>query len=420
MLRVRLVLICLLFAAMFVVALYRVADLQINRSSELAAYRDRRLSHIEQKAPRRGRILDADGKILAEDQPTQDLWITPARRERVNRRLQVVSNLPPLTIDQMFTLASSRGKEREFEKNVAQTSLAEANPLVASLASRLGRPKEEIAGNLVDALTASRPQSRSDFIYPRLAIGDIDFALALEIRAARANPYDDEMWDATEIHTGGKRVYPAGKLLGSLTGTVGKLNAEEYVELRGRWDGDTPVPGTGVIVKGGRQFFSVLDDDAGTGDGAPTDEELMIRLGQVKRDGRMENTQGFFVNPIVGREGLEQYYNQALRGRHRLQRLRLVRDEKSGRRRFEPKGETQKAENGQDITISIRLDVQRQATEILDRHMKQIRKEFGMARWTPSGAVVMMDPQNGRIHALVSLPTYDPNTYNKDFAKLAG
>lgn len=420
MLRFRLVLICLLFAAMFVVALYRVADLQINRSRELAAYRDRRLSHIEQKAPRRGRILDADGKILAEDQPTQDLWITPARRERVNRRLQVVSNLPPLTIDQMFTLASSRDADRDFEKNLARTSLAEANPLVAGLASRLGRPKEEIAKRLVDALTSSRPQSRSDFIYPRPALEDIDFALALEIRSARANPYDDGMWDATEIRTGGKRVYPAGKILGSLTGTVGTLNAEEYAELRGRWDGDSPIPGKGVIVKGGRPFFSVLPDAADAGDGAPTDEELMIRLGQIKRDGRVENTQGFFANPVVGREGLEQYYNQALRGRHKLQRLRLVRDEKSGRRRFEPKGGAQKAENGQDIAISIRLDVQRQAAEILDRHLRQIRKEFGMNRWIPSGAVVMMDPRNGRIHALVSLPTYDPNTYNRDFAKLAG
>ncbi len=416
MLRLRLLLICLFFAVLFAGALCRLADLQINQARELAAYRDRRLSHIEQKAPRRGRILDARGSLIAEDQPTQDLWITPARRQRVDRRMQVVSNLPPLTVDQMYALATARGGQRDFEKNVAQTALADGNALVAELSRRLGKPREEVARRVVDAIASGRPQSRSDFVYPRLALEDIDFALALEIRSARANPYDDEMWDAAEIHTGGKRVYPAGAMLGHITGTVGMLSAEEYVELRGRWDGDTAVPGAGVITRQGREFFSVLPGP----DGEATDEEQIIRLGQVKRDGKVENTQGYFVNPVVGRGGLEQYYNQALRGRHRLQRLRLTRDEKSGRRRFEPKGEVARAVNGQDLRLSLRLDVQRQAEEILDRHIKRIRKEYGMTRWTPSGVVVMMDPKNGRIHALVSQPSYDPNTYNRDFAKLAG
>ena len=401
---------------MFAGAIYRLGDLQINRAQELAARRDRRLSHIEQKAPRRGRILDADGNIIAEDQPTQDLWIIPARRERINRRLQVVSNLAPLTVDQMFTMATARGSGRDFERTLAQAALAGGNPLVAELAARLGMEKDAVAKRIVDALVSTRPQSRSDFIYPRQAIEDIDFALALEIRSARANPYDDEMWDATEIHTGGKRVYPAGSAMGHLTGHVGMLTAEDYVELRGRWDGDTAVPGKGIITKGGRTFFSILPGE----DGRTTDEEAMIRLGQIRRDGKVENTQGYFVNPIVGRDGLEQYYNQALRGRHRLQRLRLTRDEKSGRRRFEPKGEVERAVNGQDIRLSIRLDVQRQATEILERHFKEIRREFGMARWSPSGAVIMMDPRNGRIHAMISLPSFDPNTFNKDFTKLAG
>ncbi|MCC8164851.1 MAG: hypothetical protein LIQ31_01555 [Planctomycetes bacterium] len=418
MLRVRLILVSLFFVVMFAGAVYRLVDLQFNRSAELAAYRDRRLSHIEQKMPRRGRILDATGAIIAEDQPTQDLWITPARTERVNRRRTVVSLLPPLTADQMLAIAAARGEARDFEKNVAITALAEGNPLVAALAERLKMPREEVADKILAGILSGRPGSRDDLVYPRPVLDNIAFALGLEIRAARANPFDDELWDPAVIRTGGRRVYPAGAVVGHITGTVGQLTAEEYDELRGHWEDDHMVPGKGVLTKQGRVFFSILGGD----DGEPiSDEELIIRLREIKRNGRMIKTQGYFANETVGRGGVEQHYNQALRGRHRLQRLRLTRDETSGRRRFEPKGEVERAENGPDIRLSFKMDVQRQAYEIMDRHIKQVAKRPELIRsgWTQSGVAILMDPNNGRIHALVSIPSYDPNTFNRDFAKLA-
>ncbi|MCC8115643.1 MAG: hypothetical protein LIP18_00530, partial [Planctomycetes bacterium] len=195
MLQVRLFLVSLFFVAMFGGAVYRLVDLQFNRAAELAAYRDRRLSHIEQKMPRRGRILDATGAIIAEDQPTQDLWITPARTERVNRRRTVVSLLPPLTADQMLAISAARGEARDLERNVAIAALAEGNRLVAELADRLKLPREEVAEKILDGILSGRPGSRDDLVYPRPGLDNIDFALGLEIRAARANPFDDELWD---------------------------------------------------------------------------------------------------------------------------------------------------------------------------------------------------------------------------------
>ncbi len=417
MLRIRLVLISLSFAALFAGAAHRLVELQFHRAAELTEYRDRRLSHIEQKAPRRGRILDAAGNIIAEDRPTQDLWITPARVERVNRRREIVSNFPPLTPEQMLNLSVARGESRNFEFNLAATALAEGNPLVAELAERMERPREGIAEDIVRSILSSRPGSRDDLVYPRLAIPDIDFALGLAIRAARANPYDEDGWRGAEIRTGGKRVYPAGISMGHLTGTVGKLSAEEYLDLRGRWDGEEGiVPGTGEIVKQGRLFFSIRSDDP---EQVPvTDEEMIIRLREIKRNGEMIRTQGYFANETVGRGGLEQWYNEALRGRHTLQNLRLARDEDTGRRRFEPKGGVEKATNGQDIRLSLRLDIQQKTYDIMADHMRDVKRR--QPAWTPSGVAILMSPRNGRIHALVSLPSYDPNTFNRDFSKLAG
>lgn len=416
MLKTRILVISLFFCLMFAGAVYRLVDLQFKRSAALAAYRDARLSHIEQKAPRRGRILDATGKILAEDQPTQDLWLVPARVERINRRREVVSNLPPLSVDQLYNLATMRGQERDFEFNLALASLEEGSSLVALLSKRLGADRGEVARRVLTAATAGRPSSRDDLVYPRQAFDDVDFALALEVRSSRANPYDDGIWRALDVRTGGKRFYPAGPVLGHLTGTVGKLTAEEYEELRGRWNGDDLIPGKGVLTKQGRVFFSVLSGREGN----LSDEELIIRLREIKRSGRIIKTQGYLANEIVGRGGLEQYYNQALRGRHRLQRLKLTMDELSGNRRFEPVGELERAQNGVDIRLSLRMDIQQQAYEIMQRNIREVAKRHEVVAndWIQSGVAIMMDPRNGRIHALVSLPSYDPNTFSRDFKKM--
>jgi penicillin-binding protein 2 len=403
---------CLLFTA----ATFRLADLQVNRSAELAAFRDNRLSHIEQKTPRRGRILDASGKILAEDRPTQNVWLIPARRERVNRRLATVSNLPPLSVEQMLLLAASRGDENRFERGLALTALADSNPLVGDLAERLDLDRREVAEKILAAALSGRPQSDDDLTYPRLAIEDVDFALALEIRASLANPYADSLWKAVEMRTGGKRHYPAGAALGHLTGTVGRLSPEEYEELRGGWTTEGIKPGRGNVIKQGRVFFSITG-----GESSPTDEELILTPREIKRSGKMIRTQGYLANEMVGRGGLEQYYNQTLRGRHRLQSLRLIRDAASGRRRFSPLDRPERAVNGADIRVSLRLEVQRQAQEIMERHLREIAKrpELASSGWIPSGVAIMMDPRNGRIHALVSLPAYDPNTFNRDFPDLS-
>lgn len=416
MLRIRLLLISMVFACLFAGAVVRLADLQINRSQEFAAYLDRRLNSMKPRTPRRGRILDADGVVLAEDRPTQDLYIIPAKTEIVNRRRRTVSNFPPLTTDQMTALATARGVNRDFERNVAVSALAEGNPLVVELSARLGMERTAVAERVVAAIMSSRQGGAVNLTDAYPAIEDIDFSLALEIRSSRVNPYSDEMWKATEVHTGGKRVYPAGKVMGHLTGTVGKLTREEYDELRGYWDGEEAVSGKGVLVKQGREFFSMA---SGTED--PSDEELIVRLRRIRRNGKIIRTQGYFTNDIVGRGGLEQYYNQALRGRHKVQLLELVRDEKSGSRSRRPKGDVTTAVNGADIRLSIKLDVQRKAGEILEKHLKQIAKrpELVRTKWVPSGVAILMDPRNGRIHALVSLPSYDPNTFNKDFPKLA-
>ncbi|MDR1611371.1 MAG: hypothetical protein LBT97_01160 [Planctomycetota bacterium] len=409
----RFLVLALFFCLSFGTAVARLVDLQFNRSEELTAYRENRLRHMEQKAPRRGRILDADGRILAEDQPTHDLWVVPARRERRDGRIEITSNLAPLTADQLLSLAAgASGLEREL----AARNLAEANPMVRMLAGRTGMNAGAIAEKLLRAVLGARPLAQDDLLAPRPALEDLDFALAMEIRSALANPYRDEIWRGAEMRIGGKRRYPAGRVLGHITGYVGKLSAEDYLALRGRWEGEEKIPGSGEIIKQGRVFFSVKS-------GAPldvSDEDLLIRLREVKRSGKLHRSQGFLMNETVGRGGIEQQYNQALRGRHRIQRLRLARNPESRRRHFEPLGAVERARNGADVRLGLRLEVQEKAHAIVQKAINEAAADPLLQRsgWQPSGIAIMMDPRNGRIHALVSIPSYDPNTLSRDFAEL--
>lgn len=416
MLKTRVLFISVLFCLLFGGAIWRLVDLQFVRSSEFTSYRERRLTQFEQKAPRRGRILDAKGRPVAVDEPTQDLWIAPVRRARVGGRRVWVSSLAPLTPEQMLKIAAAKGDERGFEYSLACTSLAEGNSMVAELARRLNRPGPDIARALLDAALSGSPQSAADLAAPRFALADIDFPLALEIRSARANPYADGLWSGTEIHTGSKRSYPAGRIMAHLTGTTGKLTAEEYVQLRGRWRDGQREPGTGKITKQGRVFFSILDEN---NPDEQTDEQIISRLTEVRREGRMIRSQAYFANETVGRGGLEQWYNQVLRGRHRIQHSRMARST-GAVRRYEPVAGGVAADNGQDIRLSIDLDIQRKTYDILSDHIARAarRNEMAAYNWQPSGTAILMNPNNGRIYSMVSLPSYDPNTYNKEFNRL--
>lgn len=400
----------------FAVAATRLFQLQFHRSEELKSYRENRLRQIEQIPPRRGRILDAKGRVLAEDRPSHDLWLIPARSERSGRKRITVSNLPPLTVDQMIGFAKAHGSVRELEENIAAKALAEANPLVKALAERLKQEPEAVARQILAAVADGRPSSPDDLLSPRLAISNLDFPLSQEIRAARANPYANDPFQGVEMRVGGSRVYPEGKLFGHITGTIGRLTPQEYLTLRGQWDADTAVPGKGVITNQGRTFFSIKSPK----EFDLSDEETILRLRQVKRNGVLINTAGYLQNDAVGRGGLEQYYNQSLRGRHVLQQRRLERSEIGGKRIFQPVGERKQAQHGVDMRITIDIDFQRKVYEILDKHLKNIAKrpELTSSNWQPTGSIIVMDPDNGRIHALVTLPSYDPNTYSADFKQL--
>jgi penicillin-binding protein 2 len=97
---------------------------------------------------------------------------------------------------------------------------------------------------------------------------------------------------------------------------------------------------------------------------------------------------------IIGKGGLEQYYDKYLRG-HDGYRKVIV----DSRGHIQSELETIPPQAGQDLVTTIDLDLQRSAeTQIA-------------ATTTKRGTIIVMDPNNGEMLALASAPAFDPNVF---------
>ncbi|MDX3849333.1 penicillin-binding protein 2 [Streptomyces sp. AK02-01A] len=132
----------------------------------------------------------------------------------------------------------------------------------------------------------------------------------------------------------------------------------------------------------------------------------------------------FLRSDQVGRSGLERTYDKQLRGdagvtRYEVDNLGRV----IGRARSDD------AQPGANVVTSIDARVQAVAEYELNGAMKAARKEMDRNTGThykaDSGAVVVMEAKTGRVVAMASQPTYDPNAWvggisAKDYARLTG
>ncbi|MER6959721.1 penicillin-binding protein 2 [Streptomyces sp. NPDC000618] len=126
----------------------------------------------------------------------------------------------------------------------------------------------------------------------------------------------------------------------------------------------------------------------------------------------------------VGRSGLEREYDKELRGK-----AGVTRYEVDNLGRVIGEAEADAAEPGSNLVTSIDARVQRVAEYELNEAMKEARKQLDRNTnenyKADSGAVVVMEAKTGRIVAMASNPTYDPNAWvggisAKDYTRLTG
>jgi len=103
---------------------------------------------------------------------------------------------------------------------------------------------------------------------------------------------------------------------------------------------------------------------------------------------------GFRAGDIVGKGGLEQYYDESLRGRPGYRKV-LV----DSRGRVQSELDVVQPQSGQDMVTTIDLDVQMKAEQQLANSV------------TKRGMIAAMDPNTGEMLAMASAPSFDPNIF---------
>ena len=147
----------------------------------------------------------------------------------------------------------------------------------------------------------------------------------------------------------------------------------------------------------------------------PTGKQTAHLLGYMGHipEGQLEDYEadGYRRDEQVGLTGLEYSREEQLRGSPGRQTIEV---DVNGRR-VRTVGEESQAVPGLNLYLSLDMNLQRVATEALQ---EALDSSSGFTKAT-EGVVVAMDPRDGAIRALVSLPGYDNNLFTKGITDAA-
>lgn len=119
---------------------------------------------------------------------------------------------------------------------------------------------------------------------------------------------------------------------------------------------------------------------------------------------------GYKAGDTIGKSGIELTYETELRGDPEIAKLEV-----DSLGRVQRSLGKQPAVQGDDIRLSIDLDIQRVAEESLAQGIDLARKSndflTGKKFLASGGSVVVTDPRDGSVIAMASNPTYDPNEF---------
>ena len=144
---------------------------------------------------------------------------------------------------------------------------------------------------------------------------------------------------------------------------------------------------------------------------------ILGRTGKISADEYAKKSDSYGMNDIIGKQGIEQWAEDYLRGTDGLTGIqKLVNGEETV---FE---ESIDPIAGDSVILTIDSKLQKSVEESLAKHIKSIRAQSGGNKKKGAdcfaGAAVVLDVKSGDTLALASHPTYDMSKFNEDYEEL--
>ncbi|MCX7789312.1 MAG: penicillin-binding transpeptidase domain-containing protein [Chloroflexaceae bacterium] len=398
-LRVALVLV----VAIFVGRLYQlqVADHESRRYSADVAVTTRRYITVP---PRRGEIFAADGRtLLAESVPIYNLAVIPgrlpSRSAEPERRADVLARLTQVAgLTSTLTLSPTSILAERPTLRAALSALQAPTPGMGPTLSVTEAPADslralELSRAHGDVLTLSNPIeeliARQDLRnYQGVVIKeDIGPDLALAIRE------NSNYLPGVEVIEAYRRRYPLSGAIPSLSHLLGYTGRINECEL--------------LAVNPASSWLTALVDVLG----------LAGRCGLIVKpvDPPSIGFPPYQVDDRIGKDGLEAAYESELRGRAGVESLLVD----VLQRPIGPVETIRPVEHGHNLVLTIDVAYQAEVERILRRWIAEGERRRQNAReaykrdYAPifAGVAVALDPRDGRVLALASLPAYDNNVW---------
>ena len=352
--RGRLLILQAVIVVIIAVLIGRLWQLQMITGERYRVLSDRnRLREVDVAAPR-GVIYDRDGQILARNRPSFSVVLVPGDLPQ-DKEGDAEGAAAAAVVDRLLEILNRPAP--------VLTTAPEPTPIPGDA---------EIEPNVTATPAPQKKPSASPT--PILAIQE---------RSAWVMPRDEIDTKIIEGELGG--AYRPVTVARYIQEATAFLLAEDAVNL----------PGVQLVLEPIRDYPS----------GALT-SHIVGYMGHIPEDQLAQyKDQGYRQDEQVGLAGLETSFEDALRGKPSRQTIEV---DVHGRR-VRTVGEPDPAQPGHNLVLSLDLDLQRAATEALQ---EALDKSEGFTKAT-QGVAIAMDPRNGKILALVSLPGYDNNLFAK-------
>lgn len=179
-------------------------------------------------------------------------------------------------------------------------------------------------------------------------------------------------------------------------------------------EGMADIPGLGISIEPIRFYPE-----------GETAAHVLGYLGRISQQSEIDkyiDEKGYSPNDIIGKTGIEESFEDYLRGENGYKRVEVDSVGNTTRVLAE-----KKPKPGNNIYLSIDLDLQKEAERVLEHSLKTIQvggsyqSKWGNYQFTTekgrpyrnatSGATVAVDVRNGDVLAMASYPAYDPNLF---------
>ncbi len=358
----RVLIVSLLFAAVFSVCVVRLVQLQLIDGESYRAQSLARVVTKKTEASARGEILDRYGLPLVQNQTVLSVDLDLNICKDVNGTLAAMitvfdayeksyTDLLPISDGEpyIYTEETLPSGFSEFLEKRKVDPNATAEEAVAGLVKyyRLESFPPAIARSIV-GVRYSMYRSGSPTVYPFASDVSMEVITALKER-------DDEML-GVEISTGYSRSYTTERFASHILGYIGPISAAEY-ELR--------------------------------------------------------QGQGYALTDTVGKDGIEKICEELLRGKDGY---RYIEVNSTGAVTSELEG--QPAVFGSDVILTIGKNIQQVAEDSLAAAV-QGAKDLNGEDAAPAASAVFMEIETAEILAMVSYPDYNLSTFYEDYSELS-